>query len=179
MPCWVFKGWIHGAVTRNLKREYFVCCRVVGLDKLSWEVWDKNLFWGWGVLPLDGIDGISFFCLLRQLCFMIIKPYILLWKFHAWDHEMMSMKPSIHLGYRGAGVGGGCFSVWMTSSEGGSLMNRPFEGGFEATSGMSWLFIAACDLWLNPVNVYSVHPPEKERLLIFINPPSTLWERDY
>ena len=41
-----------------------------------------------------------------------------------------------------------------------------------------WFFLTTCYLWLNLFDLNSMHPPEKERLLIFISPLPHTWERD-
>ena len=71
----------------------------------------------------------------------------------------------------------GCLSVWLTSSERGSQRINPLRVVLGPPPDL-WLFITTCYLWLNLFDLNSMHPPEKERLVIFISPLPHTWERD-
>ena len=87
----------------------------------------ESVIWGCEIAPLDVLDIISFFFVFwkSKLHIMTAGPCVLLWNFNAQDHEMTCPSPVFK-----EAMGGGCLTVWITSSVRGSQMNRSYEGGF-------------------------------------------------
>ena len=74
-----------------------------------------------------------------MFCYCIVEPYVK-WDLRGGSNNDLSFSSifeAFHSSFWHQCQGGGCLSVWVSSSEGCYQMkNRPFEGGFEATTGI-------------------------------------------